>query len=1301
MKTIKKVILTVFILSFLFKEIYATYGAQYIGHNSYTSSALTTTASITLPSGRIYFCAAAASGGVTITPSSGWNTQRSVTGAWIGFSVTNNICSVTTSGNSYITLGGISLYNYTAFNVLNGNALTGQTATTQTISFNLNRLADVVILASLASSANNRNGYISSISNLPPGCTAYVDVDSLTYSSVVVIYCRNLSAGSYSITFNIVRRAPATYSFAFEVYEFPIFLFSITPNQSNINLIPGQSSMISLNINVTNGNPLPVNLSCSTSDSNLGCSLSQTQVTPDAIVNLQLTSNYNLAPGTYTVIVNGIAENNATAQAVITVNVPQESISISANPSVVRVMVGSSNSTTITASTNYGYNLQLTCINLPAGISCSFNPQTISSGGSSTLTIFSSNTTSPGDTILTIRATDVNTGNYNEYNLSLIIDGYVYVNVNNPFGATWRISSSLESISGSNSVNNQLIRINRGFDTLNAQILSNPLGYSCSISPSSTSVSHGNSYTFTVSCNLSEDPVNVTSITPLTVNAYQGNMNILLGKLNISILQSANINLQLTCNSQIPCWFNQSTFTSSGVAEVYVNISPTIPIGSYTITINASYTGDFYGYKTVTYTLYVNRPFDFILPSSLDIYIGSLNSTNINVIKYDPTINLISFSCTSPNINLLCSLNPSSVSDNSTISLTITANQGLNEGSYVINITGISNTNVQITKSIIVNVRSVKVYFIDPTPPNNANLNYIYLPIAFYTTVSNVILEINNQNYTIFAKPNSNNLIELYYNYSNPSGLPTLYNLIGNVGGNVRFRLYAIGPTINLTEERTIYIPPLQYQVNYIDPTPPNNYVTNIWLLQIKGEIIDNTLSKNDCYLELLNPNTSSWDSIKIDKCEAIIYNDNLKIYGRDIGNYYEIKYRLRINSSQGLTYTAPERTLYVDKAAKYVEVISPDMKSYEIQSKIIDSVVSGIPYVVFVAGSYKVNLIIDINESSIILLGYNTVLEPLSVGSPIITVKSGNVVIEGFNMNSRLFALRIDGGNVTIRNVNINSNLYGIQTNKNATVAIENSNIYGKVGGIYASAGIGNSIIFSSRISSDIWGIYLKDAYNIQVKNSSILARVFGINIEGNSSNILIENVNVEAKIFGIYIKEGSNIYVRNSIVDSEIFGLKIDVGNNYIENTTIYAKKVFGIYILQPNNLNNITIYGGIFGAYLTGNGNNIKIFGSRLGINLFGSGRINDLSLDSARFNIEYAGSSIIRSSNKAPETLLGFVFGENQFELLGDLNANITFITNIASNRFRIAKIIGSRGSFIANDTLTFQPSGYGIYALYYS
>jgi hypothetical protein len=100
---------------------------------------------------------------------------------------------------------------------------------------------------------------------------------------------------------------------------------------------------------------------------------------------------------------------------------------------------------------------------------------------------------------------------------------FVYVTVtNDSYGASWEISSSVASISGSNNVDNEQLKIGGPTDTLTASITSNPSGYSCTINPISTPATNSSTYTFTVSCvqsNQSQPPQQPCTVEPPSVSS--------------------------------------------------------------------------------------------------------------------------------------------------------------------------------------------------------------------------------------------------------------------------------------------------------------------------------------------------------------------------------------------------------------------------------------------------------------------------------------------------------------------------------------------------------------------------------------------------------------------------------------------------------------------------------------------------------------------------------------------------------------------------------------------------------------
>lgn len=227
----------------------------------------------------------------------------------------NNICSFN-SQNLYNVIGGISIDNYSIPVILYNSTNTYTTTTTQTISFNVqNQNETALILLSLSGNGIN-GGYISSVA-LPIGCSQLFLTSSGNSASVYAAVCKDLSPGSYSVSYTI-NSNQGSYVSAL-VLGFPVFTFDIT-GPSSINVYTNYSNSTTIYVNQLTGNiPLPVTLSCSTSNSNLQCSLSNTTVTPNASVTLTVTASSSITPGTYSVTISGTSQNGATNSTTISV----------------------------------------------------------------------------------------------------------------------------------------------------------------------------------------------------------------------------------------------------------------------------------------------------------------------------------------------------------------------------------------------------------------------------------------------------------------------------------------------------------------------------------------------------------------------------------------------------------------------------------------------------------------------------------------------------------------------------------------------------------------------------------------------------------------------------------------------------------------------------------------------------------------------------------------------------------------------------------------------------------------------
>ncbi|MGC9133489.1 MAG: hypothetical protein ACP5GJ_03775, partial [Nanopusillaceae archaeon] len=511
-KSIKKYIIILLALGLLVSNsIHAQVGAVLIG-----SSTTTTTTSITLPSANNYFCVAGANGGTITIPSI---TELVNNGGYavIGNSSTNS-CSITTTATSY-ALGGISINNYSVFSIITTYTNTYKKSATGSFSFTLSGQNYTVYIL-IAAGGNKGTAYVSTVTP-PSGCTQIFNTPSGTAASVYAAECKDLAPGTYSVSFKVVQGGGSTVYVSALVVGYPIFTFNLTPSNNSIVNIPGKTSNTTIYVTQLTGNtPLQVNLSCSTSNANLGCYFSSNSVVPNNSVTLYINSTTGIAPGTYTVTVNGIAENNATNSTTITVTVPPETINVSANPNQITLIPGESKSSTITASDNYGNSLNISA-SCPSQLICSFNGQTsviVPNGGSTILNITVLNSASQGTYTINVTATDIVT-NQTQVNVIVVIES-VIITLNQSSGNVNPGQSVSINVSANNTLGNNM--------TL--ECLS-PSGVTCS--PIQVNITSGSSYIFTITA-------------PSNVNNYQQyNITFLGIDVNTDVLNSSIFTLNV------------------------------------------------------------------------------------------------------------------------------------------------------------------------------------------------------------------------------------------------------------------------------------------------------------------------------------------------------------------------------------------------------------------------------------------------------------------------------------------------------------------------------------------------------------------------------------------------------------------------------------------------------------------------------------------------------------------------------------------------------------------------------------
>ncbi|MBN6052129.1 M4 family metallopeptidase [Nonomuraea sp. RK-328] len=184
--------------------------------------------------------------------------------------------------------------------------------------------------------------------------------------------------------------------------------FSLSLNPTSGSAQPGQQVTTTVNTQTTSGSAQTVNLSATGLPSGVTASFSPSSVTSGNSSTLTLSVSSSAAQGSYRITVNGAGTTTHSAVYTLQVGSTQtRDFSISANPTSGTVQAGSSATTTIATQTTSGsaQTVNLSVSGLPTGATATFNPASVTSGGSSTLTIATAPTTPVGTYTVTVTGT--------------------------------------------------------------------------------------------------------------------------------------------------------------------------------------------------------------------------------------------------------------------------------------------------------------------------------------------------------------------------------------------------------------------------------------------------------------------------------------------------------------------------------------------------------------------------------------------------------------------------------------------------------------------------------------------------------------------------------------------------------------------------------------------------------------------------------------------------------------------------------------------------------------------------------
>jgi uncharacterized repeat protein (TIGR01451 family)/CSLREA domain-containing protein len=175
--------------------------------------------------------------------------------------------------------------------------------------------------------------------------------------------------------------------------------FSLSCASSSLSTAPGGTATTTCSVSAMNGFDSSVNLSYSDEPSGISCSFNPTSITGSGSSTLTVNVSSSVSQGgSYPIEVVGTSGSlTRTFNLNLTVT-PPPNFSVSCSASSLSAAPGGSATTPCSVSPTNGFNstVNLSCSGQPSGVSCGFNPGSVTGSGSSTLTITVDSSVSAG-----------------------------------------------------------------------------------------------------------------------------------------------------------------------------------------------------------------------------------------------------------------------------------------------------------------------------------------------------------------------------------------------------------------------------------------------------------------------------------------------------------------------------------------------------------------------------------------------------------------------------------------------------------------------------------------------------------------------------------------------------------------------------------------------------------------------------------------------------------------------------------------------------------------------------------------
>src|SRR5579859_1491156 len=323
--------------------------------------------------------------------------------------------------------------------------------------------------------------------------------------------------------------------------------FSISATPSSQTVAQGASTNYSVTVATLSGTPETISFSVSGLPSGASASFNPTSVSNSGSSTLNVLTSSSTPAGTYTLTITGASNTTAHSTTVsLTVNAPSD-FSISAAPSSQTVTAGGSTSYTTSVSAINGFTgtVSLSVSGAPTGVTCGFNPTSISGGsGSATLTCATVITASTGTVTLTITGTSG----------GLTHSTTVSLTVNPPPPPDFSLSATpgtqTVTVGGSTSYTASVTPLNGFSGTVSLSVSGLPSGATGTLNPTSTSNGSGSS-----TLSISTTTTATTGSFTLTITGTSGGLT-----------HSTTVTLTINPSTGLPAGWSDSDIGSPAIA---------------------------------------------------------------------------------------------------------------------------------------------------------------------------------------------------------------------------------------------------------------------------------------------------------------------------------------------------------------------------------------------------------------------------------------------------------------------------------------------------------------------------------------------------------------------------------------------------------------------------------------------------------------------------------------------------------------------------------------------------------------